>query len=100
MHSTASNPDQSIGAYEPATDASHADCGVTVIPGHLAKLPCLLGSVNCMPGQGIKRLWTSPASPVKGRSSLKVLQWNVLADGLAQHGNFVKVRVIGSGLRC
>ena len=22
----------------------------------------------------------------------KVLQWNVLADGLAQHGDFVKVR--------
>lgn len=44
-----------------------------------------------MPGQGLKRQWTLPVNPYKESANLKVLQWNVLADGLAQHGDFVKV---------
>ena len=38
-----------------------------------------------------ERLWSSTGAPKLG-TSLKVLQWNVLADGLAQHGDFVRVR--------
>lgn len=37
------------------------------------------------------RLWSPTGAPKLG-VSLKVLQWNVLADGLAQHGDFVRVR--------
>ena len=38
-----------------------------------------------------ERLWSPTGAPKLG-NSLKVLQWNVLADGLAQHGDFVRVR--------
>ncbi|DBA92990.1 TPA: hypothetical protein ACH3X2_003332 [Trebouxia sp. C0005] len=44
-----------------------------------------------MPDQGLKRVWTLPVNPKKDSANLKILQWNVLADGLAQHGDFVKV---------
>ena len=37
-----------------------------------------------------ERLWARTWAP-KMASSLKVFQWNVLADGLAQHGDFVRV---------
>lgn len=40
--------------------------------------------------QKSERHWTRIGAP-RFASSLKVLQWNVLADGLAQHGDFVKV---------
>ncbi len=50
-----------------------------------------------MPGQGLKRLWTLPIDPKKENANLKVLQWNVLADGLAQNGDFVKVHIPYSG---
>ena len=38
-----------------------------------------------------ERRWSPTGAPKLG-TSLKVLQWNVLADGLAQHGDFVRVR--------
>ncbi|DBB12848.1 TPA: hypothetical protein ACH3X3_005610 [Trebouxia sp. C0006] len=58
----------------------------------LAKFPFVRCSrSDCMPGQGLKRLWTLPIDPKKENANLKVLQWNVLADGLAQNGDFVKV---------
>ena len=50
-----------------------------------------------MPGQGLKRVWTLPNNSKKDCANLKVLQWNVLADGLAQHGDFVKVHIPYSG---
>ena len=40
-----------------------------------------------------ERLWSPTGAPKLG-TSLKVLQWNILADGLAQHGDFVRVRSI------
>ena len=64
----------------------------------VAKLYCLqlLPKAQCqaqksqMLGRS-ERSWTVAGSAPKVGHSLKVLQWNVLADGLAQHGDFVKV---------
>lgn len=49
------------------------------------------GRFTCMPGQRPDRVWASSCSVQNKAWDLKVLQWNVLADGLAQHGDFVKV---------
>ncbi|GMH39273.1 hypothetical protein BSKO_07171 [Bryopsis sp. KO-2023] len=42
----------------------------------------------------ISRRWTSLGNPAwrsAGVSAFRVLQWNILADGLAQNGDFIKV---------
>lgn len=46
--------------------------------------------------------WKEGPSSVDGESSLafKILQWNVLADGLAQNGNFVKVMMVDVNESC
>jgi hypothetical protein len=46
-----------------------------------------------MAAQKLRRTQLTLA-PYRGppEARFKVLQWNVLADGLAQHGDFVKVR--------
>ncbi len=67
---------------------------MSAISCRLAKLPFVRCSqLQCMPGKGLKRVWTLPVNPKKDSATLKVLQWNVLADGLAQHGDFVKVHI-------
>ena len=49
-----------------------------------------LGCKSHMPYKS-ERIWSPVGSPRTG-SSLRVFQWNVLADGLAQHGDFIRVR--------
>lgn len=54
----------------------------------LARLRALR-SESHMPHRS-ERFWTRIGAS-KNASTLKVFQWNVLADGLAQHGDFVRV---------
>ncbi len=74
------------------TSIRYVVCCMSAISCHIAKFPFVRCSqLHCMPGQGLKRVWTLPITSKKDSANLKVLQWNVLADGLAQHGDFVKV---------
>lgn len=43
-------------------------------------------------GRRLRRNFEEISSPTGTRPCLTVLQWNVLADGLAQYGDFVRVR--------
>ncbi len=80
------------------TSIRYVVCCMSAISCRLAKLPFVRCSqLHGMPGQGLKRVWTLPVNPKKDSANLKVLQWNVLADGLAQHGDFVKVHIPYSG---
>ncbi len=47
-------------------------------------------NIGRMPGQ-LERLWVPCDQVPAGSIPLKVFQWNLLADGLAQHGDFIKV---------
>ena len=80
------------------TSIKYVVCCMSAVSCQLAKSPFVRCSrLNGMPGQGLKRQWTLPVNPYKESANLKVLQWNVLADGLAQHGDFVKVHIPYSG---
>lgn len=80
------------------TSIRYVVCCMSAISCRLSKLPVVrFGQVHCMPDQGLKRVWTLPVNPKKDSANLKILQWNVLADGLAQHGDFVKVHIPHSG---
>ncbi len=91
QQSIANHPLHLVGPHK---QLRYVACCMSAISCQLAKFPFVRCSqLSCMPGQGIKRLWTLPISPKKDSVNLKVLQWNVLADGLAQHGDFVKVHI-------
>ena len=46
-----------------------------------------------MKKQKLQRTFEAVQDPVKHAQSMTVLQWNVLADGLAQFGDFERVRL-------
>jgi hypothetical protein len=71
-----------------------------LLPRRLGVLPAAtghkVGRVSCCHQIATNRDRSCP--------NLRIMQWNLLADGLAQHGDFVHVRVLGimasRGVRC
>lgn len=85
---------------------ANVDCNISLVPppSHVSlDLGSVGGSVQSQDirtGQTASSAtaWDNCASTLESQGTVRVLTWNTLADGLAQHGDFEKVGHSSSGV--